>query len=148
MELFASYEREGFNINDVWHKFTLQYMFMNRIQYELNEFKDSWNNHPMKTEHNYSPLQLILIRNAAIDYDAPINLENYGEDGEVDVNIEDENNNPQVECYPIICPLNDVNLHAFKQQISPLRGDTPIHDLTNIFHSALKIVLDYRDIQL
>ena len=114
MELFAGYEREGFNIDNVWHKFTLQYMFMSRIQYELNEFKESWNNHPMKTEHNYTPLQLILLRNDAIDYDAPINLENYGEDGEVDVDVDDDNINPQVELYPIICPLTDINLHAFK----------------------------------
>ena len=52
-------------------KFTLKYMFLNRIQYELNEFKESWNNHPIKTKHNYSPLQLVLIRNAAIDYNVP-----------------------------------------------------------------------------
>jgi hypothetical protein len=147
MELFAGYEREGFNINNVWHKFTLQYMFMSRIQYELNEFKESWNNHPMKTGHNYTPLQLILLRNDAIDYDAPFNLENDGEDGKVDVDVDDDNINPQVELYPIICPLTNINLHAFKQLISPLRGDTLVHELTNIFQSALTIVLDYRDIQ-
>ena len=90
MELFAGYEREGFNIDNVWHKFTLQYMFMSRILYELNEFKESWNNHPMKTGHNYTRLQLILLRNYAIDYDAPFNWENYGED-----DVDDDNINPQ-----------------------------------------------------
>jgi hypothetical protein len=73
-------------------------------------------------------------------------LENYGEDGEVDVDVDDDNINPQVELYPIICPLTDINLHAFKQRISPLRGDTPVHELTNMFHSALTVVIDYRDI--
>ena len=61
------------------------------------------------------------------------------------VDVDDDN--PQVELYPIICPLTNINLHAFKQRISPLRGDTPVHELTNIFHSALTVVLDYREIQ-
>ena len=63
MTLFASYERERLEIDDVWHIFTLKYMFMPRIQEQLNEFKSNWNDHPLESEHNCTPLQLILIRN-------------------------------------------------------------------------------------
>ena len=69
MTLFTSYEREGLEIQNVQHIFTLQYMFMQRIQEELSDFKSHWNNHPLESEHNRSPLQLILLRNCDINYD-------------------------------------------------------------------------------
>ena len=61
MTLFTSYEREGLEIQNVQHIFTLQYMFMQRIQEELSDFKSHWNNHPLESEHNRSPLQLKLL---------------------------------------------------------------------------------------
>ena len=61
MHLFKEYERQGFKIDNVWHIFTLQYMFLSGIQGELNAFKLHWNNHPLDNEGNYSPLQLIEI---------------------------------------------------------------------------------------
>ena len=43
-------------------------MFFQRIQEELNDFKSHWDNHPLESEHNRSPLQLILLRNCDINY--------------------------------------------------------------------------------
>ena len=51
------------------HIFSLQNMFIQRIQEELNDFKSHWDNHPLESEHNRSPLQLILLRNCDINYD-------------------------------------------------------------------------------
>lgn len=147
MNLFAEYEREGFEINNVWHKFTLQYMFMTRIQDELNDFKSYWNNHPLSTENNNSPIQLMLKRYNDINFDEPIDFEHLGLEGE-DVPVDDENDhNPQVVLESIQCPLNELNYSEFTQRISPLTRHTPVRDLTNTFHAALQLVNEYRDLQ-
>ena len=144
--LFAEYEREGFDIGNVWHVFTLQYMFMNRIQEELNDFKQFWNNHPIRTENNRSPIQLMILRYNDINFDEPIDYENYGIDSDDDLDDEDEDNQ-QVVCDPIRCPLSDANFVELKRRISPLNSNIPVSELTNRFQTALEIVLDYRDTQ-
>lgn len=72
MTLFQSFERDGFNINSVCQIFTLQYMFMPRIQEDLNNFKSYWNNHPLTTEQNKTPLQMIILNKVDINHDEPI----------------------------------------------------------------------------
>ena len=138
MTLFASYEREGLDINNLTHIFTLQYMFMPRIQEDLNNFKAYWNNHPLETESNRTPHQLILLNNAAINHDEPIDLINYGhEDDDEYIN----ENNAQVVCDAIVCPLNAENLITFRQNIIPLSMAVPDTQLTNLFHQALRQVI-------
>jgi hypothetical protein len=43
--------------NDI-HMYALHFVFVPRIQNSLNEFKITWNNHPMRTVKNRSPLQV------------------------------------------------------------------------------------------
>jgi hypothetical protein len=147
MNLFASYEREGFDISNVRHKFALQYMFKSRIQDQLSDFKLFWNNRPMITENNRSPLQQMLLRCKDINFDEPIDMENFGADDEEAADMDKDEINPQVSCDPIICPLTDGNLIELQLRISPLDTHTPVYELTNRFHAALKIILDYRDLQ-
>lgn len=147
MNLFASYEREGFEISNIWHKFTLQYMFMNRIQDELNDFKSYWNNHPLSTENNNSPLQLMIKRYRDINHDEPIDFEHLGLEGEEIPVVNEDDVNPQVVLETLQCPLNEINYCEFKQRISPLTRHTLVTDLTNAFHAALQLVNDYRDMQ-
>jgi hypothetical protein len=150
MTLFKGYEKEGFLIDDVWHIFTLQYMFMYRIQENLNDFKSFWNNHPLESEHNRTPIQLILLAKNKINYDYPIDLENFNIEvnhiGLHDVNADEDI--PQVTCEPLICPLTPHNLNILKQRILPLTKYTPKAELTDWFHAALTLVLDLRDTQL
>ena len=40
------------------HLYALQYVFIPRINNALTLFTDQWNNHPIRTANNYSPLQL------------------------------------------------------------------------------------------
>ena len=122
MTLLASYEREDFDINSLTHIFTLQYMFMPRIQGDLKNFKAYWNNHPLETESNRTPHQLILLNNAAINHDEPIDLIHSGHEDD-DEYIND--NNAQVVCNAIICPLNAENLINFRQNINPLLVAVP-----------------------
>ena len=46
------------DINDEIHLFCLHYVFLPRINLALNLFKNAWNNHPLSTERNLSPIQL------------------------------------------------------------------------------------------
>jgi hypothetical protein len=114
-------------------------MFMPRIQEDLNNFKAYWNNHPLETEHNRTPHQLILLNAAAINYDEPIDLIHYGHEDDNDYVNE---SNAQVVCNAIRCPLNADNLITLRQTIIPLSMAVPDTQLTNRFHQALRIVID------
>ena len=61
-EVFLCLEREGAldKENEV-DLFCLHEVFKFQINKSLSEFKDSWNSHSLSTEHNMSPLQLIIL---------------------------------------------------------------------------------------
>ena len=63
---------------------------------------------------------------------------------EVDFENGDEEleNNFQVVCEPIVCPLTPLDLSILKRTIKPLTKMTHDHELTSWPHAALKIVLD------
>ena len=145
MSLFKSYEREGLDINNLTHIYTLQYMFMPRIQEDLNNFKAYWNNHPLETENNRTPHQLNLLNSASINNDIPMDLLHYGVEND-DENIDEDN--PQVICDAIICPLNADNLITLKQTIKPLSMAVPDAEISNLFYQALRIVNHLISIQV
>ena len=49
------------------HLFALHYIFIPRVNRALNEFKRQYNNHPLRTEHYLTPLQLFTVSPHAID---------------------------------------------------------------------------------
>lgn len=57
--LFYSMEENGIldatNTNDL---FCLHYIFLPRINHQLNNFTQAWNNHPLRTEGNWNPWQI------------------------------------------------------------------------------------------
>lgn len=126
---------------------------MNRIQENLDDFKSIWNNHPIESENNRTPIQLILLAENKINYSDPLDSIHFNlELNQLSMNNEDnlaENQQlVQVECDPIVCPLTPLNLAILKQSIKPLTRMTLENELSNRFHAALKIVLDLRDNQL
>ena len=46
------------NIEDDIHLFSLHYSFLGRINHALGQFLEAWNNHPLSSCHNHSPIQL------------------------------------------------------------------------------------------
>ncbi len=46
------------DINNEICLFTLHYVFIPRINHSLQQLLEAWNNHPLSTERNLSPLQL------------------------------------------------------------------------------------------
>ena len=57
--LFTFMEQNNIlNLDNEVHMFCLQYVFQQRINSALQKFKDAWNNHPLSSEQNLSPLRL------------------------------------------------------------------------------------------
>ena len=46
------------NVDSEIHLYCLHYVFLTRINHALNTFTDGWNNHPLSSEHNMTPVQL------------------------------------------------------------------------------------------
>ena len=57
--LFYEMEKQRvLNINNDAHMYSLQYIFIPRINHALFQFKEAWNNHPLSSMRNLSPIQL------------------------------------------------------------------------------------------
>ena len=57
--LFCYMEEELLlNAENEIHMFSLHYIYLTRINKALQQFSDDWNNHPLSTEQNLSPVQL------------------------------------------------------------------------------------------
>ena len=59
--LFMFLEEEGIlNINTEDHMFALHYVFLPRINRDIDMFVQQWNNHGLRTEQHRTPLQLFV----------------------------------------------------------------------------------------
>lgn len=135
VKLFKSFEKSGMCIENEWHLFVLHYLFTPRIEEELDEFKNAWNNHPVSTEKNETPLQMLVLRDGNYPPEEEIDEEEYGVD-----NDSDDGEDYRVECDPIFCPLNEQNYTQFVRDIKPLTLDTPPSDCANWFYTAIEII--------
>uniref|UniRef100_A0A3B3W1T3 Integrase core domain-containing protein n=1 Tax=Poecilia latipinna TaxID=48699 RepID=A0A3B3W1T3_9TELE len=60
--MLHSLEEEGhIDLSNAVHLFCLGYIFIPRLRKDLQNFEDSWNAHPLRTERNLSPNQLWTI---------------------------------------------------------------------------------------
>ena len=58
---FYAMEQTGLlDVENPVHMFTLQYIYLRRINCALSEWMVSFNDHPVQTEHNWSPNQMWL----------------------------------------------------------------------------------------
>ncbi len=142
-EVLSFYREFFFKIEKDYHvdftnertKFCVKYMFMNRINDDLNRYIEIWNCHKLSTEHNKSPNQLMV--------------ENLDKSGAILVQVipnefVDEGGNEVygngveqhfVNVDPIYCPLDDLQLAIFMDNWRPF--DLQDDDLENNFMSAL-----------
>lgn len=58
--LFLELEQEGLLYDNNVHKFVLHYVFLDRINSDLQSYQLGWNHHAISTERNRSPLQLYM----------------------------------------------------------------------------------------
>ena len=111
-ELFYSMEAMGVldPVNDV-DLFVLHCLYLPRINHSLGEFARAWNLHPIRTERNWSPRQIMinsLIREAEISTNSVI-PQDFGVDIEGPVAEEVAT----VEVPDTIPPLNGEDLQQF-----------------------------------
>ena len=60
--IFTMLEHHGYlDIDNSKHMFLLHKIYLPRINTALEYFRNAWNNHPMSSEHNRSPVQLMLM---------------------------------------------------------------------------------------
>ena len=143
MELFTTFEKTGMKIDDDWHLFVLHYLFLPRIEEELDEFKNAWNNHPVTTERNETPLQMLVLRDGNYPPEV-IDEEEYGVD---DDNDNDDGEDYRVPCKPVFCPLSEANYTIFVNNIKPLNLDTPPYELKGWFYDAIEYISVLRNNQ-
>lgn len=145
MTLFKSFEKNGMCIDDDWHIFVLHYLFMPRIEQELDQFKRTWNNHQVSTEKNKTPLQMLEMRSDSF----PVEVDNEYEVDEYDQDdISDDGEDYSVACDPTCCPLSDHNLSVFQSRVKPIELSTPESDLANWFYTTIEYVLEIKRDQL
>jgi hypothetical protein len=89
-----------FYFTNAFSVFCIHYLFLNRINQDLDRYRDAWNNHKLSTERSRTPHLLLRMnedKNAAVNIDLSPNTvaeDEYGvEDGEED----EENNDDDAE---------------------------------------------------
>ena len=122
--LFYFLEHQGLlEPNNECHLFAVHYIYLPRINRALNQFKQSWNSHSIRTEHCHTPNQLftagsLLLQRSglvALDFFDAVNEDVYGlsEEGLVSVDT------------AVDVPINRINLSRehmmeLQQAINPL----------------------------
>jgi len=144
-ELFQQMEREhGLDIGNLFHVYTLQYMFLPRINEHCLFFKNGWNEHPHSNlGKNKSPNRYLL--DCKHEYPVPnINItdEEYNNwyNGELPhQRRRDERRNRHIE--PLRCPLSEDNLIWFKENVKHLTLNDEDDSLIDKYREALQILL-------
>ena len=107
------------NVENDTDLFCLHYVFIAKINARLEAFRQAWNQHPLSTEGNCSPLQLYTegsIGNNLFDED--IDLEMYGFDPEAPLPDDEETlvNLPETDI-----PLSQASVQILQATINPLQ---------------------------
>ena len=150
IDLFYDFERNDMDLSNLLHIFTLQYLFLPRINADLQQFIEMWNNHKLSSESNRTPQQLLLHYNADTTA-TPVVIDDADDDEEEVHDDEEEPTSSEsataalgdsVPCEPIECPLNDAQMHEFRQRIEPLLLADPFNTLALKFIQSMHIMND------
>lgn len=146
---FYAMEQTGIlDIENPIHLLTMQWVFRPRINHALHEWSNGFNNHPVRTEHNWTPNQ--MWSNGMLNVNNPLavgGLDNdvydttlYGIDGEAQPFFE---SSASVEVFPPQIPnISTIELFQhLEQTMSPLQESTNFG--IDIFIFALTIVVEW-----
>ena len=61
--------------------YAIHYVFIPRLNKQLNDFKCTWNSHPLRSEHGFIPNQLLLQGWSECKFDCDIDTEYGAEEG-------------------------------------------------------------------
>ncbi len=105
------------DIENELHRFSLQYVFLPRINNSLEQFVSGWNLHPIRTEHNWTPNQIFLNSRISLGqdfHDEEIIEATYGRDWQGPIVDEEET---VVEVEDLENPLSRENLQHLQRLI-------------------------------
>lgn len=156
IRLFSHLEDVGvLDALNEYHLLALHYVYLPRINRALEEFAEDWNNHPLSTEANCSPLSiwhsgvtsLINTQYSAIAniIGANGNWEEFGidDDGPVPNHSDDHTNNVQVPEFEL--NLTDEQWLHLQATINPLAEDE--NHGCNLYMEVLNVIADLINIQ-
>jgi hypothetical protein len=119
--IFQYFEDREFDVNDECSMFVLHYLFIRLINEDLDRFRNAWNNHKLRTEHGYTPNQLIALNQDVSDsemVDPATFGVFYGENNDAEDDDEEISRAPMDA---IRCPLSEEDYEAFSNQVEPLK---------------------------
>ena len=130
-EIFDGMENAGLldPLNEV-HLYALHFVYIPRINRSLQEFVVQWNNHPVSTENNLSPLQMYTtgtlqnMHSGYLGVDSilsEVDMSAYGFDPEGPIPLDDEDY--QISVPPININLTEENLRYLSGNCNPLADD-------------------------
>lgn len=109
------------------HIFCIHYLFIPRINADLDLFQQRWNHHSISTEGNRTPMQLEFLNehlNASStvshdveDYDN-YGIQNEGTDDEYYQNQDEMHGRPRISA--VASPLNQLGFQYFSMVVRPL----------------------------
>ena len=122
--VFTELENAGvLNPDNEVDLYSLHFVFVPRINASLSTFVSAWNNHPLSTESNMSPLQLYTAYSQGSDlFEESIDPVTYGNEVETDDaqdTVDDEESCVVVPRTHI--PLSDARLERLVREINPLQ---------------------------
>lgn len=135
-ELFESLERDGLDVDNEVHLYALQYMFVGRINEDLELFRGGWNEHAIRTEHNQTPMQLMFLHSNLAPppmFLPPVNGDD--EDG-------DEDEEQAVHVEPAVCPLDEAGVAELRLRRPPLTMADEAGTLINKYMHALEVTIE------
>lgn len=140
-EIFEGLEGDGLDIMNDVHMYVLQYMFLGRINQDLEMFRGGWNSHCIRTEHNHTPMQLMYLHRHLAP--VPLYLPAVHEDANDEDNDDDDADDPEaVHVNPALCPLDDLGLQELQQRRPPLTMADEPATLVDKYMRALLVVQD------
>ena len=106
------------------HLFVLHYIYLPRIQRSLDQFREGWNYHSIRTEYNQSPYQLFVSGAlrlqesglAALDFFEEVD-ENYGIE---EVGFSSNDSNETVNISPVGFELSEEHYRHLNATVNPL----------------------------
>ena len=100
--------------------FSLHYIFVPRINASLKAFQSAWNNHPLSTENNKSPLQLYTAYSiGSYLFDEVIDPSTYGIDSEITCDGDDTET---VVVPETNIPLSPASVQQLQSRINPMHS--------------------------
>ena len=132
-------------LTNILHIYTLQYLFLPRINADLQQFVNMWNNHKLSTESNRTPLQLLLYYKADTVAEPDDDAESAEDNNDDDDNDEllEEPIVPSVICDPRECPLTAEQMSEFRERIQPLSSSVPFDSTMDIMYwQGVQVISD------